>query len=131
MPLCRAVKGHQSAGLPPTARGGLPLAARRPAEEVFKRVAPSRENEDAKGGMCQVLLELKVLVGGYKDLEPGGGRTSRRLAVSQARPAFRLYGMDLVTNELPRQLLIEQNAHEPSKPHGLLRERPPLARAIP
>src|SRR5438309_3627122 len=70
---------------------------------------------------------------GEEDLEGVGGGTQEQLTVSKTSPGLLLDGTNVVASqfvhELPRQLLIEQDAHGPSVLHGQLPRRPPPARA--
>ena len=71
--------------------------------------------------MLSILLELKILVARDKDFEAGGQRQCEQLAVPLARPTLLLRRPDIVPSEvrheLPRKLLIEQNAHDRSRLH--------------
>ena len=70
---------------------------------------------------------------GEEDLEGVGGGTQEQLTVSKTSPGLLLDGTNVVASQfvhqLPRQLLIEQDAHGPSVLRGRLRGRPPPARA--
>ncbi len=73
-------------------------------------------------------MKLEVLVPGHQNGEVCGFGRLQQGAILQAGPRFLLNGSNSVASqegrELPRQLLIEQNAHEPSPLHGPLPELP-------
>jgi hypothetical protein len=73
-------------------------------KEVFESVTRGNQNKDGKRGPCQVLLELKILIGGHEDVEAARRCASQQLAVSQPGPPLLLHGSGLMPRELPRQL---------------------------
>ena len=106
--------------------------SRNERHEILKGVACAAEHDDAKLALDKVLLELKISISGHEDGEAVGFGCIEQLAVLQPGPDLLLNGSDLVPSqkrsELPRELLIEQNAHARLPLHGLL---PALLRPAP
>jgi len=65
-------------------------------KQIFKGVADSDNHDDKEAGMCQILLELYVLIRREQRFEAGGLRSLEEFAVLQASPMFLLSGSDIV-----------------------------------
>jgi len=95
-------------------------------QEILDGVARRDKNEHEEARVRKVLLEFEILVGGEEDFNPGFHRSLEKLAVGRARPSLLLNRSDLVTwqlaSQLPWELLVKQQAHEP-----LARHAPPRA----
>ena len=98
--------------------------------EILKGIACTAEDNYTKLPLCEVLLELKISVSRDKDSEAGGLSYVEQCPILEPSPELLVDGSNFVPNqkrrELPRQLLIEQNAHAPLPRHGLFpKPRPP------
>jgi hypothetical protein len=104
-------------------------------DEILEGIARSAEHNDSDSSFGNILLELKVTISRHEDGETGGFGCVKQLSVLQPDPQLLLDGSNVVPcqkrRELPRQLLIEQNAHERLPLHGLLPKQLPLAPSIP
>lgn len=103
------------------AAGYRPERSRNKRQQILKRVARSNQNYDSKPRLRKILLELKILIGGEKDLETRIGCSAQEFSVLEARPTLLLDRTYVVPGKLSRQLtrklLIEQHAHRHSRPH--------------
>ncbi len=84
-------------------------------KQILERVAGRLENDHAEPPLREILLELQVLVRRHEHHKAGGFGLREQRPVLHAGPRFLLDRANFVTDQvrpnLPRQLLIEQNAH--------------------
>ena len=92
--------------------------------EVLESVARAAEHDDSQLPFGEILLELKIAISRHEDGEARGFGRVEQLSVLQPGPRLLLDRSNVVPGqkrrELPRKLFIEENAHAPLPPHGLL-----------
>lgn len=79
-----------------SAPGDRRKRSRNERKQIFKRVAWGNQNDNAKSCPREILLELKILVGGEKDLEAFVCRASEKFSVLEAGPALLMDRADVV-----------------------------------
>jgi hypothetical protein len=103
--------------------------------EILKGVAGAAEHDDSDLPFGKILLELKISISCHEDSEADSFGCIEQLAILQPSPRLLVDGSDLVPSQkrrkLPRELLIEQNAHARLPLHGPLPRQPQPALSTP
>jgi hypothetical protein len=73
-------------------------------QQILQRITRRNEDDHAKGGLDEILLELKVPIGRHEDLETRLRGPPQQLPVSESSPALLLDRADVMAKEFWGQL---------------------------
>lgn len=104
--------------------------------KVFKRIADGAEyDDDDELSLAEILLKREVAISSQQHGEAGRFSGIEQLPVLEPSPGLLLDRPNVMPNqegsELPGQLLVKQDAHVRSRPHGRLPARQRPARETP
>jgi hypothetical protein len=72
--------------------------------QILERVTWRRQNDNAKRGADEILLELKIPIGRQEDFKTRVGGAPQELAVAEPRPALLLDRADVMAEKFLREL---------------------------